>query len=320
MTTSNSQYNALRDLLIKHDAVLISHYYVDAEIQRLTEATGGFVGDSLAMAQFGLKSKASTVIVAGVRFMGETAKILSPEKTVLMPTLQATCSLDLGCPPEAFSQFCDQYPDRAVIVYANTSAAVKARADCVVTSSNALKIVNYYADKGNKIVWAPDRFLGHYIQSNTKADMILWQGSCIVHEEYKKRGIEDLKKLYPEAAVLVHPESPADVIALADVVGSTTQLLNASHTLPNPVFIVATDRGIFYKMQQASKDKLFLEAPTAGHGATCQSCGHCPWMAMNTLTQLEFALKSDFSAHEIKVPDDVIEGARRSLHKMLELS
>lgn len=320
MTEQIAQFDRLREKLNSRNATLIAHYYTDADVQRLAEYCNGFIGDSLAMAQFGLSSDAATIIVAGVKFMGETAKILSPEKTVLMPTDKATCSLDLGCPIEEFSAFCDAHPDRTVVVYANTSAAVKARADWVVTSSNALKIINHLDAEGHKILWAPDRYLGQYIQDKTKADMILWQGSCIVHEEFKKQGVLDLKKLYPEAAILVHPESPSDVVALADVVGSTTRLLNATKELPNKTFIVATDRGIFYKMQQASPDKIFIEAPTAGNGATCRSCAHCPWMAMNTLDQLELALDSaDQSAHEITVPSDVIDLAKQSLQRMLTI-
>ena len=187
-----------------HNAVLVAHYYTDPILQELAEETGGCVSDSLEMARFGRDHPASTLLVAGVRFMGETAKILSPEKRVLMPTLEATCSLDIGCPIDEFSAFCDQHPDRTVVVYANTSAAVKARADWVVTSSCALPIVEHLMDKGEKILWAPDQHLGNYIQRETGADMLLWEGSCIVHEEFKAKALEDLLKVHPEAAVLVY--------------------------------------------------------------------------------------------------------------------
>src|SRR5690606_11216240 len=170
------------------------------------------------------------------------------------------------------------------------SAAVKARADWVVTSSCAEAIVEHLMDKGEKILWAPDQHLGGYIQQKTGADMLLWSGSCIVHEEFKAKALQDLKKVYPDAAILVHPESPAPVVELADVVGSTSQLIKATQTLPNPTFIVATDRGIFYKMQQGAPDKQLIEAPTAGSGATCRSCANCPWMAMNTLPRVLQAL------------------------------
>jgi quinolinate synthase len=216
------------------DAVLVAHYYTSPLVQALAEETGGCVSDSLQMARFGHDHPASTLVVAGVRFMGETAKILTPEKRVLMPTLEATCSLDVGCPAGPFGEFCDQHPDRTVVVYANTSAAVKARSDWVVTSSIALDVVEYLSSRGEKILWAPDKYLGSWVQRETGADMLLWDGACIVHEEFKAKGIEDLLKVYPDAAVLVHPESPAPVIALADAVGSTTQIIDAARRMPNP--------------------------------------------------------------------------------------
>ena len=268
------------------NAVLVAHYYTSPAVQALADETGGCVSDSLEMARFGHDHPAKTLIVAGVKFMGETAKILTPEKRVLMPTLEATCSLDLGCPIDEFSAFCDQHPDRKVVVYANTSAAVKARADWVVTSSIALDVAEHLADQGEKIIWAPDQHLGDYVRRQTGADIIMCDGACIVHEEFKARGIADLKAVYPEAAVLVHPESPAPVLELADRVGSTTQIINASKEMDNRQFIVATDQGIFYKLQQESPDKEFIIAPTAGEGATCRSCANCPWMAMNELESL----------------------------------
>src|SRR3989339_466674 len=228
-------------LLKSQNAIIIAHYYVDAAIQQLAEETGGFIGDSLAMAQFGNRCEQETLMVAGVRFMGETAKILNPEKRVLMPTLEAECSLDLSCPIALFEKFCDENSDRTVVVYANTSAAVKARADWVVTSSNAAEIIDYLDSKGEKILWAPDRYLGGYLQKVTGADMLIWQGSCVVHEEFKAQALKELIKQYPGAAVLVHPESPPAVIDQADIVGSTTRLLKASQELPNKTFIVATD-------------------------------------------------------------------------------
>src|SRR5690554_4781940 len=242
----------ITELLKERNAVLVAHYYTDPEIQSLAEETGGCVADSLEMARFGKEHPASTLVVAGVRFMGETAKILSPEKRVLMPTLEATCSLDLGCPADEFSAFCDQHPDRTVVVYANTSAAVKARADWVVTSSIAVELIEHLDSEGQKILWAPDRHLGGYLQKKTGADMTLWQGACIVHDEFKSNALRQLKDQYPDAAILVHPESPDSVVEMADAVGSTSQLIKASQTMPNERFIVATDKGIFYKMQQLS--------------------------------------------------------------------
>ena len=290
----------IKALLKEKDACLVAHYYTDAVLQQLADETGGCVSDSLEMARFGNAHPASTLVVAGVKFMGETAKILTPNKRVIMPTIEATCSLDIGCPIEEFSAFCDQYPDRKVVVYANTSAAVKARADWVVTSSIALQVVNHLVEQGEKIIWAPDQHLGGYIQKQTGADMILWDGACIVHEEFKAKGILDLQQIYPDAAVLVHPESPAAVVDVADVVGSTSQLLNASKSMTNSTFIVATDRGIFYKMQQASPDKRFIAAPTAGSGATCRSCAHCPWMVLNSLELLRNSLRDGSGIIEVE--------------------
>lgn len=305
----------LEALLKAEDAIIIAHYYAPTAIQKLADETGGFIGDSLAMAKFGQQHAAGTLVIAGVKFMGETAKILSPEKRVLMPTLAATCSLDLGCPIAEFNAFCNQYPDRTVVVYANTSAAVKARADWVVTSSNAIDIVDHLDAEGHKILWAPDRHLGRYVAEKTGADMVLWQGACIVHEEFKANALAELKQQYPQAAILAHPESPQAVVEMADQVGSTTQLLRASEVLPHHTFIVATEEGIFYKMQQASPGKKFLLAPTAGHGATCQSCGHCPWMAMNQPENLERSLH--FSDNEIHVEKEIMDRARISLERMV---
>jgi len=308
----------IKQMLKDQNAVLVAHYYTAPELQALAEETGGCVSDSLEMARFGKEHPAKTLVVAGVKFMGETAKILSPEKTVLMPTLEATCSLDLGCPIDEFSAFCDQHPDREVVVYANTSAAVKARADWVVTSSIAVDLVQHLHDQGKKIIWAPDKHLGAYVQRVTGADMLLWDGSCIVHEEFKAKALEDLKRVYPEAAILVHPESPEAVVKLADVVGSTSQLINAAKNLPNPTFIVATDRGIFYKMQQQAPGKTFIEAPTAGNGATCRSCAHCPWMAMNTLDVLAQELETH--RNEVTVDPALIQQAMIPLNRMLDFA
>ncbi len=308
----------IKALLKQKDAVLVAHYYTDPLIQALAEETGGCVADSLEMARFGNRHPASTLVVAGVRFMGETAKILNPEKRVLMPTLEATCSLDLGCPEAEFAAFCDAYPDRTVVVYANTSAAVKARADWVVTSSIALKVVAHLDQQNKKLVWAPDRFLGGYVQKMTGADMLIWQGACIVHEEFKAKGVMDLKLLYPDAAVLVHPESPESVVELADVTGSTSALIAAARDLPNTRFIVATDSSIFYKMQQAAPGKILIEAPTAGSGATCRSCAHCPWMAMNGLENLAGCLEA--GTGEVLVDEAVRVRALVPLRRMLDFS
>lgn len=319
---SPSQERALCDTikgrLQAENAVLIAHYYTPPIIQALAEESGGCVSDSLEMAKFGHDHPADTLIIAGVKFMGETAKILTPEKRVLMPTLEATCSLDLGCPIDDFSAFCDQHPDRKVVVYANTSAAVKARADWVVTSSIALDVVEHLHDQGEKIIWAPDRYLGDYVRRETGADILMWDGACIVHEEFKARGLADLKRVYPDAAVLVHPESPASVIELADCVGSTSQIIKAAVEMGNRQFIVATDKGIFYKLQQMAPDKEFIIAPTAGEGAACRSCANCPWMAMNELEVL--ACVFDRVDNEIVVDGSLAERAMVPLRRMLDFS
>jgi quinolinate synthase len=312
--------NEIKAQLEARGAVLVAHYYVDADVQDLAEETGGCVADSLEMARFGKHHDADTLVVAGVRFMGETAKILSPEKRVIMPTLEAECSLDLGCPPDEFEAFCAEHPDRTVVVYANTSARVKALSDWVVTSSVALPIVERLHDRGEKILWAPDKHLGHWIQTQTGADMLLWSGACVVHEEFKSKALFDLKAVYPDAGVLVHPESPAAVIEIADAVGSTSQIIKAAGELPHKVFIVATDRGIFHKLRQRNPDKRFIEAPTAGEGATCRSCAHCPWMAMNELKQLAACLRDEatMAANEVLVDPEVGRRAMVPLQRMLD--
>lgn len=306
----------IKELLRKQNAVLVSHYYVDGAVQDIASETGGCVSDSLEMARFGRDHPAPVLVVAGVRFMGETAKILSPEKKVVMPTLNAECSLDLGCPPEEFAEFCESNPDRTVVVYANTSVEVKALSDWVVTSSVGLRIVEQLKLKGEKILWAPDKHLGNYIQQKTSADMLLWSGACVVHEEFKFQALLDMKKLYPAAGILVHPESPAAVIDLADCVGSTSQILKSASDLPHDTFIVATDRGLFHQLRRAEPHKRFIEAPTAGDGATCRSCAHCPWMAMNELKALRDTLVN--LDNEVLVDPDVGRRAMIPLQRMLD--
>ena len=303
-------------LLAQHNAVLVAHYYVDGDLQDLALETGGCVADSLEMARFGRDHASKTLVVAGVRFMGETAKILSPDKRVLMPDLDATCSLDLGCPPEDFARFCDAHPDRQVVVYANTSAAVKARADWMVTSSCALAIVNHLKEQGQKILWAPDRHLGRYIQEQTGADMLMWNGACIVHDEFKGLELDLLRKEHPGAKVLVHPESPKPVVEQADVVGSTSQLLNAVVKSDATTFIVATDNGILHRMRQLAPDKTLIEAPTAGSSATCKSCAHCPWMAMNALQGVVSCLEE--GSGEILVDEPIRSQALGCIDRMLD--
>ena len=319
-TLSQDKKQQLKDnikhLLKEKNAVLVAHYYTSADLQDLADETGGCVADSLEMARFGTQHPAKTIIVSGVKFMGETAKILNPEKTVLMPDLDAECSLDLGCPIDEFSQYCDQHPDRTVVVYANTSAAVKARSDWVVTSSIAVDVCRYLKEKGEKILWAPDVHLGNYAQEQSGADMLIWQGSCVVHDSFRSNALKELSQKHPDAGILVHPESPQDVIHMADAVGSTTQLISAAKTLPHKKFIVGTDLGLIHKMREAAPDKEFMVAPTGGAGATCLSCAHCPWMALNSLEKLERVLQT--SENQIHVEESIRQKALLPLQRMLD--
>ncbi len=308
----------IKALLVQQKAVLVAHYYTDPELQRLADETGGHVSDSLDMARFGHEHEAQTLVVCGVRFMGETAKILNPEKRVLMPDLSAECSLDLGCPADAFGAFCDQHPERTVVVYANTSAEVKARADWVATSGIALELVRHLHQKGEKILWAPDRHLGSWVRDQTGADVLLWDGACVVHEAFKGDELEKLRAKYPDARVLVHPESPAAVVAQADYVGSTTGLIKAVKEMDARRFIVATDAGIFHKMREAAPDKILMEAPTAGRSATCVSCAHCPWMAMNGLRKLATCLETGFG--EVTLDPELGRRAYRPIKRLLEFA
>ncbi len=308
----------IRQLLREQDATLLAHYYVHPDLQDLAEQTGGCVADSLEMARFGHKQKSRTLVICGVRFMGDTAKILNPEKRILMPDLEATCSLDLACTAAEFVPFCDAHPDRTVVVYANTSVEVKARADWVVTSAIGLDIVRELHRRGEKLLWAPDRHLGRYIQQETGADMLIWQGACVVHDEFKAAELQALIEAHPRAKVLLHPESPEAVIRLADVVGSTGQLIRASRELAGDEFIVATDGGIIHQMRKLSPDKRFIEAPTAGNGATCKSCAHCPWMAMNGLQNLADTLTD--GRNEIHIDPAAGEKALRGIQRMLDFA
>jgi quinolinate synthase len=314
----NELKSRIKRLLIEQNAIMVAHYYTDADLQLLADETGGYVSDSLDMARYGNESDSNTLVVCGVRFMGETAKILNPEKRILTPDLNAECSLDIGCPVDEFSAYCDQYPDHTVVVYANTSAEVKARADWMVTSGSAVDVVRHLKEKGEKIIWAPDKFLGEYVQEQTGADMIIWQGSCVVHEEFKAMELGELRKQHPMAKVLVHPESPAAIIRQADVVSSTTGIINAAKEMDAKEFIVATDNGIFHKMQQVAPGKIFIEAPTAGKSATCKSCAHCPWMAMNSLSKLASVLET--GSNEIHVDADIIAKATVPILRLVNFS
>ena len=311
-------FKSITENLVMNNATLVSHYYVDPLIQEITEETNGFIGDSLEMAKFGSNCHTKNLIVCGVKFMAETAKILSPEKHIYVPTYESTCSLDLGCPAADLKIMKDKYPERVLVVYANTSAEVKAMADWVVTSSIAREIIEELHLNEEKILWAPDKYLGSYLQKETGADMLLWDSACVVHEEFKASGLRDLKKLHPDAGVLVHPESPSEVISMADAVGSTSHLIKASRDLDFNKFIVATDKSIFYKMTQLSPEKEFFEAPTGGSGSSCKSCAHCPWMGLNSLTNLAVCVKT--LANEINLDEELIQQAKIPLDKMISFN
>jgi quinolinate synthase len=308
----------IKQLLKERDAVLVAHYYTSGGIQELAEETGGCVADSLEMARFAAAHAATTLVVAGVRFMGETSKILNNEKTVLMPEPAATCSLDEYCPADLFAAFCDQHPDHTVVVYANTSAAVKARADWMVTSGIALPVIRHLAAAGKKIIWGPDKHLGRYVAEKTGAEMLLWPGACVVHDEFRGEAMARMRAAHPQAAVLVHPESPVEVVIQADVVGSTTAMIQAVRDLPNKEFIVATDAGIFHKMRQLAPGKILIEAPAVGIGGDCQSCAHCPWMEMNSLANLAEVLRT--GAGEILVAPELAAKARAPIERMLDFA
>ena len=314
----NDLFKSISQNLSANNATLVSHYYVDPLIQEITEKSGGFVGDSLEMAKFGSNCSTENLIVCGVKFMAETAKILSPEKNIFVPTYESTCSLDLGCPAPELQKMKDKYPDRMLVVYANTSAEVKAMADWVVTSSIAREIIEELDLQGKKILWAPDKYLGGYLQKETGADMVLWDSACVVHEEFKASGLRDLKRVHPDAGILVHPESPMEVVSMADAVGSTSHLIKASKELDFNKFIVATDKSIFYKMTQLSPEKEFFEAPTGGVGSSCKSCAHCPWMGLNSLKNLNECVEQ--LINEITLPEDLIRKAKIPLDKMINFN
>ena len=310
--------NNIKKLLLENDAKIIAHYYVDEQIQRLAEDTGGFVGDSLEMARYGSMQKESILLVAGVKFMGETAKILNPDKKILMIDPEATCSLDTGCDFYEFKEFCDKNRDREVVVYANTSAKVKSISDWVVTSSIAVPLIEHLTSLDKKLIWAPDKYLGSYVEDITGADMLLWDGSCVVHEEYKTIELKKIMMKYPDCDVLVHPESPRSIIQLANTVGSTTKLIEASRISKKKYIIVATEKGILYQMKKYSPDKIFIEAPTEGEGATCKSCGRCPWMNLNTIQKVQDVFET--KTNEINLSHDIITKAKKPIDRMINFN
>lgn len=292
------------------NAVILAHYYQTGEIQDIADC----VGDSLALAQWAARTQADIIVLCGVHFMGETAKILCPDKKVLVPDLNAGCSLADSCQAEEFAKFVKEHPEYTVISYVNTTAAVKAVTDVVVTSTNAKQIVESFP-KDEKIIFGPDRNLGNYINSITHRNMLLWNGACHVHEQFSVEKIVELKKQYPQAAVLAHPECKGVVLKLADIIGSTAALLKYAVQSDKKEFIVATESGILHEMQKKCPEKVFIPAPP--NDSTC-ACNECSFMRLNTMEKLYNCLKYEFPA--IEVDKEIAEKAVKPIHKMLEIS
>ena len=301
---------SIKDLCKKKNAVILAHYYQDKSIQDIAD----YVGDSLALAQWAAKTDADVIVVCGVHFMGETAKIICPDKKVLVPDLNAGCSLADSCPAYELEEFIKQYPGYTVISYVNTTAAVKALTDVVVTSTNARQIVESFP-KDEKIIFGPDRNLGNYINSITGRNMVLWNGACHVHEQFSVEKIIGLKKQHPESLILAHPECKSTVLALADHVGSTASLLKYAKESKCKTFIVATESGILHEMKKKNPDKLFIPAPP--NDSTC-ACNECNFMRLNTLEKLYNCLK--FEIPEIFVDKELGIKALRPIQKMLDIS
>ena len=302
-----SEINRLKK---EKNAIIIAHYYQDGDIQDIAD----FVGDSLALAQWAAKTDADIIMLCGVHFMGETAKILSPNKKVLVPDMAAGCSLADSCPADEFEKFIKAHPGHKVISYVNTTAAVKALTDVVVTSTNAKQIVESFP-KDEKIIFGPDKNLGNYINSITGRNMVLWNGACHVHEKFSVRKVLDLKKEYPDAQVLVHPECKDVIVRLADKVGSTAGLLKYAVASDCKRFLVATESGILHEMQKSAPDKVFIPIPP--EDSTC-ACNNCSFMRLNTLEKVYEVLKNE--SPEVEVSDELREKAVKPIQKMLEIS
>ena len=301
---------AIEKLRKEKNAVILAHYYQMGEIQDIAD----FVGDSLALAQWAAKTEADIIVLCGVHFMGETAKIICPEKRVFVPDLNAGCSLADSCPVDEFEKFIEKYPGHVVISYVNTTAEVKALTDIVVTSSNARQIVESFPSE-TPIIFGPDRNLGNYINSLTGRNMVLWDGACHVHEQFSLEKLLELKNEYPQALVLAHPECKTVVLKLADHIGSTASLLNYTINSKTKEFIVATESGILHEMKTKNPGKLFIPAPP--NDSTC-ACNDCSFMKLNTMEKLYNCLK--YEMPEIFIDEEVILKAKKSINKMLELS
>lgn len=308
--TSQSLRDEIAKLKKEKKAVILAHYYVRPEIQEIAD----FIGDSLALARKAAETDAEVIVMCGVHFMGETAKILCPERTVLIPDTEAGCSLADSCPADEFRKFVEAHPDHTVVSYVNTSAAVKAVTDIVVTSGNARKVIDSLpADE--KIIFGPDHNLGEYINSVTGRKMVLWDGACHVHDRFSIDGVAELKKAHPQAKVLVHPECRRSLQMIADKVGSTAALLDFARQDSAQEFIVVTESGILHEMQRACPDKVFIPAPPEQAGC---HCNECEFMKRNTLEKLRDCLRD--GAPEIIVDEETAAAARRSIDRMLSLS
>jgi quinolinate synthase len=302
-------FEAIQSLKKEKNAVILAHYYQDADIQDVAD----YIGDSLGLAQAAANTDADMIVFAGVHFMAETAKILNPNKKVLLPDLRAGCSLSDSCPPDLFSLFKDKHPDHLVISYINCSAGIKALSDIICTSGNAVQIVNSLA-QDQKIIFAPDKNLGAYINKQSGRSMLLWNGACMVHEIFSLEKIIRLKVRHPLAKFIAHPECESDVLAIADFIGSTTQLLKYSQLDPCREFIVATEAGILHQMQKSSPNKTFIPAPPNNHCA----CNDCPHMKLNTLEKLYLCML--YEQPEIIMDEDVRLSAKKPIDRMMELS
>ncbi len=293
-------------------AVILAHYYQEPEIQDIAD----FIGDSLQLARQAQRTDARVIVFCGVHFMAETAKILNPDKTVVLPDLEAGCSLADSCPPERFAAFLEEHPGHAVVSYVNTSAAVKALSDIICTSSNAEKVIASIPEE-TPIVFAPDRHLGRYLMEKTGREMVLWPGTCMVHVRFSEKKIRQLKVRYPDAEVLAHPECEAEVLRIADHIGSTSSLLGRAVESPARRFIVATEPGIIHQMKKAAPEKEFIRAPGRGPEGSCEACSECPHMRRNTLEKLYRCMRD--LQPEITLDEDLRLRALRPIERMLEL-
>ncbi len=316
MKTSAIPSNLEEEILrLKHEmnAVILAHYYQEDDIQDIAD----IIGDSLELARKAAETDADVIVFCGVKFMAEGAKILSPQKKVLLPDMKAGCSLEFSCPPAQFKAFREAHPDHIAITYINCSAEIKALTDIIVTSSNAEHILSQLP-KDQKIIFAPDKFLGGYLNKKTGRDMLLWDGSCMVHERFSERELIKLKEQHPKAHIIAHPECPESLLSYAHHIGSTSSLLKFTETHPAQEFIVLTEAGILHQMHKRSPGGTFYPVPSALDGGACVSCNTCPYMKLNTMEKLYLCMAG--GAPELELSTDLIAAAKRPLTRMLEMS